>query len=137
MKLTKTEVTTDLVVKRKGTTTWEILLIERKNEPYKGSWALPGGFVETHEKVLTGACRELEEETGVKLQEEQLRFIGYFDTPDRDPRGRLISFAFEAWVEVDVQVKAGDDAGKAQWFLLDDLPEMAFDHKQIVAKCFE
>ena len=75
------------------------------------------------------------EETGISLSEAQLRFIGYFDAPNRDPRGRLISFAFEACVEVDTQFKAGDDAGEAQWFSLDDLPELAFDHLKIIEQC--
>lgn len=137
MKTTKTEVTTDLVVKRKGSTTWEILLIKRKNVPYKGSWALPGGFVEVDERVIAGAVRELKEETGIAVKEDELRFIGYFDAPNRDPRGRLISFAFEVMANAEVIVKAGDDAGEAQWFALNELPEMAFDHQLIVDKCFE
>ncbi len=137
MKTTKTEVTTDLVVKRKGQQTWEILLIKRKNEPFAGKWALPGGFVETDETVIVGAVRELKEETGISLDESRLRFVGYFDTPNRDPRGRLISFAFEVLVDSDVTVKAGDDAGEAQWYSLDELPELAFDHKQIIERCFE
>ncbi len=137
MKTTKTEVTTDLVVKRKGQQTWEILLIKRKNEPFAGHWALPGGFVETDEPVLVGAVRELKEETGISLDESRLRFVGYFDTPDRDPRGRLISFAFEAVVDPDAGVEAGDDAGEVQWFDINHLPELAFDHEDIVKSTFD
>ncbi len=137
MKTTKTEVTTDLVVKRKGQQTWEILLIKRKNEPFAGKWALPGGFVETDEKVIVGAVRELKEETGISVTQSQLRFIDYFDTPDRDPRGRLISFAFEAVIDPDVRVEAGDDAGDAKWYSVDKLPELAFDHKDIIERCFK
>ncbi len=136
MKTTKTEVTADLVIKRKGTTTWEIVLIKRKNEPFAGSWALPGGFVETNETVLAGAKRELKEETGISLMEYQLNFIGYFDEPDRDPRGRLISFAFEARVDSEVAIKAGDDAGEVRWFAINELPELGFDHHRIIEKCF-
>lgn len=137
MKTTKTEITTDIVVKRRGETDWDILLIKRGNEPFKGKWALPGGFVETDEEVTMAATRELKEETGLAVKEKDLSFIDYFDAPDRDPRGRLISFAFEAEVGKDVSAKGDSDASDAQWFPLNELPELAFDHQTILARCFE
>lgn len=132
MKTTKTEVTCDLVVYRKPKNGTYILLIQRKNEPYKGKWALPGGFIETDETVRAGAARELKEETQVEIPEKSLQFIDYFDQPDRDPRGRIISFAFAAEVPEETKYKAGDDANKAQWFAMDELPELAFDHQKII-----
>lgn len=132
MKTTKTAVTADIVVE-KGPKR-EILLIKRKNEPFKGSWALPGGFIETDEEAETAAARELQEETGLESQRNQLQFIDYFDAPDRDPRGRVISFAFGLKVEDDLRLKAGSDAQEARWFSLDELPELAFDHRTILAR---
>ncbi|WP_417592477.1 NUDIX domain-containing protein [Owenweeksia hongkongensis] len=132
MKTTKTEVTTDLVIVKSAQDERQILLIQRKNDPFKGKWALPGGFVETDENILTGAARELKEETGIEVSEKDLHFIGYFDKPDRDPRGRVISFAFTAEVSSDTKYQAGDDAKNAQWFYIKELPELGFDHKEII-----
>ncbi len=137
MKITKTEVTTDLVVTRSHKDSIEVILIRRRNDPFKGKWALPGGFVETDEEVTMAAVRELREETGLKVKEEDLNFIDYFDAPDRDPRGRLISFAFKVEVGPKVTIKAGDDAGEVEWFSLVDLPDLAFDHQTIIARSFE
>ncbi len=130
MKTTETEITTDIVLRRGE----KVLLIKRKNDPFAGKWALPGGFVETDEKVITAAACELKEETGVEIPESDLHFIGFFDDPDRDPRGRIVSFAFSVEIQDDVEVKAGDDAGEARWFLLEDLPELGFDHAEILKK---
>jgi len=107
-----------------------ILLIERKNEPFKGRWAIPGGFVENNEPLEKAAKRELEEETGVKIEELiQLRAFG---DPERDPRGRIISVVYYGILNKDeTEIKASTDAAKASWFHLDDLPDMAFDHEQI------
>lgn len=132
MKTTKTEVTADIVVEKAGAR--EVLLIKRGKDPFKGSWALPGGFVETDEEAATAAARELEEETSVKLGRDELNFIDYFDAPDRDPRGRVISFAFGVKLNEDLDPKGGDDANEAKWFLLDELPELAFDHRTILAR---
>lgn len=137
MKTTKTEVTTDIVASRKGTSNWEVLLIKRKKEPFAGKWALPGGFVNTDEEVTMAAVRELKEETGLDVKEKELRLIDYFDAPDRDPRGRVISFAFEVKVGGEFSVKGADDAAEAEWYPIDDLPELAFDHQTILARCFE
>lgn len=137
MKTTKTEVTTDIVASRRGPSNWEVLLIKRKKDPFAGKWALPGGFVNTDEEVTMAAVRELKEETGLEVQEKALRLIDYFDAPDRDPRGRVISFAFEVKADGEHSVKGADDAEEAQWFPIDDLPELAFDHQSILARCFE
>lgn len=135
MKTTKTEVTTDIVVERPGKNGREVLLIKRGKDPFKGKWALPGGFVETDEEVATAALRELKEETNIDLRKrEELTFIDYFDAPDRDPRGRLISFAFGIKLAAETDAKGGDDASDAQWFPLDDLPDLAFDHRTILAR---
>lgn len=110
-----------------------LLLIQRKNEPYQGRWALPGGFVEMDEDLPEAAARELAEETGLKdVPLEQLRTFG---KPGRDPRGRTITVAYFGIAGKDApEIHAGDDAANAQWFDLDNLPGMAFDHDQI-ARC--
>ncbi|MCX5644502.1 MAG: NUDIX hydrolase [Phycisphaerae bacterium] len=111
----------------------KLLLIQRKNEPYKGRWALPGGFVEMDEDLPEAVARELAEETGLKdIPLEQLRTFG---KPGRDPRGRTITVAYFGIAGKDSPaIQAGDDAARAQWFDIDDLPGMAFDHDQI-ARC--
>lgn len=110
-----------------------ILLIKRAHEPFKECWALPGGFVEMDETLEESAKRELEEETGLKnIQLNQLYTYG---NPDRDPRGRVISVAFWGVVDsLENKVCAGSDAKNAQWFPLDQLPELAFDHSEIISK---
>ncbi len=107
-----------------------VLLIERGREPYVGKWALPGGFVDMDETLDVACRRELEEETCLKVGElKQFRTYG---AVDRDPRGRTISVIFYSFQEEELVAQAGDDAAKAQWFSLDDLPELAFDHQQII-----
>lgn len=108
----------------------KVLLIQRANDPFKDQWALPGGFVEMDEDLETAALRELEEETGVKdLFIEQLFTFG---APKRDPRGRVISIAYYALINLsDHPVQAASDASAAQWFEIDKLPELAFDHDEI------
>lgn len=130
-------VTVDIVVfGYDGGKQLKMLLIERGGEPYKGSWALPGGFVDLDEDLETAALRELEEETGVKdLFVEQLYTYG---TVDRDPRGRVISVAYFSLVNLqDHPAVAASDATKAEWFLLDELPDLAFDHSDIIKKANE
>ncbi|MCF7978709.1 MAG: NUDIX hydrolase [Chromatiaceae bacterium] len=125
-------VTTDVVLFTIRDDRLQLLLIERGNEPFKGSWALPGGFVDIDEDLETCAARELAEETGVKnLYLEQL---GTFGKPGRDPRERVISVAYLALApESRLQVRAGDDAAAAAWFPVNALPPLAFDHDEIIA----
>ncbi|MEO1435642.1 MAG: NUDIX domain-containing protein [Bacteroidota bacterium] len=110
----------------------KMLLIKRKHPPFEHSWALPGGFVNEEEDLHTAALRELEEETGVKdLFIEQLFTFG---TPGRDPRGHVITVAYYALVNLtEHPVKPSTDASEAVWFELNNLPELAFDHKEIVS----
>lgn len=123
-------VTVDAVVVRDRKNRPEILLIRRKNEPFKDSWALPGGFVDEGEDLPDAAIRELEEETSVKVtQVEQLKAFG---KPGRDPRHHTVSVAFLAFVPVETMAFAADDAKEAKWFAIDDLPELAFDHADII-----
>ena len=108
-----------------------ILMIRRKNEPFKNKWALPGGFVEVDETVEEAAKRELKEETGLSL--DGLEQIHTFSAIHRDPRKRVISVAHYILIKkVGQTVKAGDDAADAEWFPIHDLPELAFDHDEIV-----
>lgn len=110
----------------------EVLLIQRKNDPFREQWALPGGFVEDDEDLDTAVARELEEETGVATN--GFRQIHAFGKPDRDPRGRAISVAYYVVVnKVDFQPKAATDAQAVRWFSLNDLPKLAFDHTEILA----
>lgn len=108
-----------------------VLLVKRGHEPYKGMWVFPGGFLEDDEELIDGMKRELEEETGLKIENaKQLKAYG---AVDRDPRGRTVSVAFVALIEQkDSAVKAGDDAAEAEWHSVHDLPELAFDHALIM-----
>lgn len=109
----------------------KILLIERGLEPYKGMWALPGGFMKINETIEQTAHRELAEETG--LQEIYLEQFKVFSTVDRDPRERVVTVAFIALVRPgDYKLLAGDDASNALWFDERYLPPMAFDHADII-----
>ncbi|MFN3196810.1 MAG: NUDIX domain-containing protein [Bradymonadia bacterium] len=108
----------------------EVLLIERARAPFKGCYALPGGFVDPDETPQTAAHRELEEETGVKGL--PLMEIGVFGTPGRDPRGWVVTSAWLGLAPADCEAQAGDDAAKARWFPLDALPGLAFDHDEII-----
>lgn len=114
----------------------EILLVKRGQEPFMGDWALPGGFVEIDEGLEAAVARELEEETGATgLHFEQL---GAFGRVDRDPRERVISVAYLALARAgDVTLRAATDASEVAWFSVEDLPELAFDHADIVARAAE
>lgn len=107
-----------------------VLLIERGREPFKGKWALPGGFIEMDEELETACRRELVEETGLRVGE--LKQFRAFGGVNRDPRHRTISVIFYSFPEEESEPLAGDDAAKAQWFQVDKLPELAFDHQQII-----
>lgn len=110
----------------------ELLLIQRLRDPYAGFWALPGGFIEAEESLEASARRELAEETGLSVA--QLSFFGVYGDPGRDPRGRTITVAYRALLgpQDTSDVQGLDDAGDARWFGLDQLPELAFDHRRIV-----
>lgn len=110
-----------------------VLLIQRRKDPFAGSWALPGGFVDENERLADAARRELLEETGMIVEEvEQLYTAG---EPGRDPRGWTVSVAYLAQVDPkNVTLRAGDDAAAAQWHPLDDLPPLAFDHGMLLAR---
>lgn len=112
-----------------------VLLIQRGGEPFKGCWAFPGGFMEMNETGEQCAIRELEEETGLKVNE--VHQIGAYSKVDRDPRGRTITVAYLAIVDSPMEVTGQDDAAKAQWFPLSDLPLLAFDHKEIMEDAFK
>ena len=110
---------------------FEVLLIQRKNYPYEGLWALPGGFVDMDETLEKAALRELEEETG--LTGVELKQLHTFSSVERDPRGRNIGIAFYGFTSYNnSKVKAGDDASDAKWVLINQLPELAFDHQEMV-----
>lgn len=122
-------VTTDCVIFGFDGTQLQVLLIERGLEPYKGKWAFPGGFVKMDESCEEGALRELQEETG--LTGAYVEQFHTFSDPNRDPRERVITVAYYALVRVQ-EVKAGDDATKAVWFALNEVPQLAFDHERIL-----
>lgn len=107
----------------------KILLIERGNEPCKGCWAFPGGFMNIDETIEQCARRELEEETGLKLA--KIEQFHTFSEVNRDPRERVVTVAFFALVK-QAEVKGGDDAARAQWFPIKDIPRLAFDHDYIL-----
>jgi 8-oxo-dGTP diphosphatase len=125
-------VTVDAVVFRFVSGKVQLLLIQRGNEPYKGKWALPGGFVDIDEELEDAVVRELAEETG--LTGVSLEQMHTFGRCGRDPRGRQISVAFFGIAPADAKkIKGGDDAARAKWFDIDRLPErMAFDHDEII-----
>ncbi len=122
-------VTADCVVMTKEDVP-QVLLIERGNDPYKGCWALPGGFLEMDETTEQCAKRELKEETGLDVQ--QVWQIGAYSKVDRDPRGRNVCVAYLAIIDSPAEVMGLDDAAKAQWFPIDALPPLAFDHEDIM-----
>jgi 8-oxo-dGTP diphosphatase len=112
-----------------------VLLIERGREPFKNKWALPGGFIEMDETLETACKRELLEETGLVV--DKMTQFKTYDAIDRDPRHRTISVIYFAELSEKQHVKGGDDAACAEWFPISDLPELAFDHKQILDKFFD
>lgn len=124
------EVTVDCIIVAEE----KLALIKRENEPYKDHYALPGGFVED-ETLETAAERELEEETGI-IGADLEQFKAYGD-PDRDLRGRIVTIVFSGRLESIQELKPATDAKDAQWFPLDDLPELAFDHKKILEEFFD
>ena len=122
-------VTADCIVITRETEP-KVLLIQRGNPPFKGAWAFPGGFMNMDETTEQCAVRELEEETGLRLS--KIQQIGAYSKVDRDPRGRTITIAYLAIVDAPVAVTGQDDAAKAEWWPLSDLPHLAFDHYDIM-----
>lgn len=112
----------------------KLLLVRRGADPFKGCWALPGGFVDEGERPVEAARRELAEETGL-IWEGALIPVGAFGDPGRDPRGWTVSAAYLADMGLEENIVVpGDDAAEARWFFADELPEsLAFDHADIVA----
>lgn len=125
-------VTADCVVFARTTQGVSVLLIQRGAYPCKGCWAFPGGFMEIDETAEAAAARELHEETGLDVND--LRQVGAFTTVDRDPRERVITIAYYTIIDGIREVSGSDDAMNAQWFALDALPPLAFDHAEILAK---
>jgi 8-oxo-dGTP diphosphatase len=114
-----------------------VLLIQRKYPPFQNSWAIPGGFVLEEESLEEAVKRELQEETGITVH--YLEQLYTFGSPGRDPRQRIISIAYVALVKSSQfqQLKASTDAEHAQWFAIKCLPELAFDHQEILQKAIE
>lgn len=127
----KPSVTVDIVIFTIQDNDLKALLVKRDIEPFKGKWAIPGGFVRMHENLENAAKRELQEETGVKnVYLEQLYTFG---EPKRDPRGRVITVSYMALVNPDnLNLKASTDASDAQLFSVRKLPRLAFDHDKIL-----
>lgn len=108
-----------------------VLLIKRKYDPFKGQWAIPGGFIDNEESLEDAVERELFEETGVKIN--YLEQLYTFGKPVRDPRGRVVSIAYFGLVRPNAfKISASTDAEEVQWFKIDELPKLAFDHKEIL-----
>lgn len=128
-------VTVDIALFRHAGSGWEILLIQRAREPFKGNWALPGGFVDEMEPIEEAAARELQEECGI--QDVELWQFRAFGDPHRDPRGHTISIGFMGIARDPLGEKAADDAASIQWFPVADLPDLAFDHPEIIAAAVE
>ncbi|HHC79711.1 MAG TPA: NUDIX hydrolase [Flavobacteriia bacterium] len=109
-----------------------VLLIKRKFQPFKNEWAIPGGFVKNTESLEASVERELQEETGIKIN--YLEQLYTFGNPSRDPRGRVVSVAYVGLVRPNMfKISAATDAKQVQWFNINDLPKLAFDHKEILA----
>ena len=127
-KYPRPSVTVDLVILKEE----QLLLIQRANDPCQGQWALPGGFVDENEDLEIAARRELLEETGLVVG--TLEQQGAFGKLGRDPRGHTISIAYRGKIEDDKNLEAADDAADARWFAINNLPELAFDHAEIIAQ---
>lgn len=114
-----------------------VLMIRRGGPPFKGQWALPGGFVEENESLERAASRELKEETGI--EQTALEQLGAFGDPGRDPRGHTVSVAFYAFLVAPARPVAADDAADAQWVSVSALARqrVAFDHARIIALAVE
>jgi len=119
------KLTTDGAIIKNG----KILLIKRKNEPFKGKWALPGGFVEYGEKVENAVIREVKEETGLITKIKEI--VGIYSDPNRDPRGHIVTIVFLLEI-ITGKLNAEDDADSVKYFNLNKLPNLSFDHRIII-----
>ncbi len=123
--------TVDAVIFRRFENEWQVLLIKRGNEPFKGMWAFPGGFVDMDEELIDSAKRELQEETG--LTDVDLYQLYAFGTIGRDPRHRTVSVVYWGVAQMEnSEVTGGDDAEQARWFPVGNAPGLAFDHHEIL-----
>lgn len=133
----KADITADVVVLREAEfRTFDVLMIRRCNDPFKGKRALPGGYVNVKdERIQDAAMRELREELNIDVSKYTPNFLGFYDEVNRDERGRVITFAWYVIVPKDIEFKAGDDACDAEWIHYDELKDMelAFDHNKIVS----
>lgn len=128
----KPSVTVDVIIFTVSEGELKVLLVKRDLEPFKGKWAIPGGFVRIEESLHEAAKRELEEETGVK--DVYLEQLYTFGDPKRDPRGRVITVSYLALIHSDkIKLKAATDVSEAKWFPVKDVPFLAFDHKKILS----
>lgn len=114
----------------------EVLLLRRGKAPFEGAWVLPGGHVDGDETAAEAGAREAEEESGVAVEAADLRWVGLFDAPGRDPRGRVVSAAYAVEVGRDVVAVAGSDAAEAHWVPLAEAfaADMGFDHAVILRR---
>jgi len=129
-------VTVDILAFKNRGKKAEVLLIQRKHDPFKDKWAFPGGFIEMDETLEEAARRELKEETN--LVAKNLHQFRAYDDPDRDPRGRTISMVFYTFItDSSPSARAADDAKNAAWYPIENLPELAFDHDQIITDAIE
>lgn len=133
-KYPRPSVTTDCVIFGYDGKELKVLLIERGIPPFQGMWAFPGGYLQMDEDAIEGAKRELKEETG--LEDAYIEQFRTFSAVNRDPRGRVITIAHLALVKIS-EVKGGDDAAKAEWFPLQGLPQLAFDHDMILREALK
>jgi len=127
-------VTVDLVILTLQDDDLRVLLVQRRQWPYEGMWALPGGFLQIDEALHDPARRELAEQTGLEGEDIYLEQLYTFGDPNRDPRTRVITVAYFALVPADVskRLHPGSDAAEVRWFSVYDLPQLAFDHAAIV-----
>jgi len=128
-------VTVDIVIFTIQSGALRVLLVKRAAAPFQGQFAIPGGFVHEGESLEVAALRELHEETGV--QDVYLEQLYSFGDPERDPRGRVVTVAYFALISADHSLEAGTDAAEADWWPMDRLPSLAFDHSKILAYALE
>ena len=111
-----------------------VALIKRKEEPYKGKWALPGGHLDDGESLEFAAVRELHEETGI-LWNDLVHFSKFYDVPQQDPRGSCIRFVYFGLTNANLALNAGDDAAEAKWFPIEQIRvmDLAFNHGEMIS----